>query len=159
MGKRINIFSLKLVKESAKIYNVDLDDKQITSPSSAVRIVNEVLDLENMPNEHFVILTLGTRNNILGVHTVHIGTLNEAIVHPRDIFQHALLTNANSIMCFHNHPSGDPSPSEADIVVTRRIVDAGRLLGIRVLDHVVIGRGQYHSLREKNGVRSGLREF
>lgn len=147
--KRVSIFSVKLVKESAKLYDIDSFSKSITSPFSAVSIINKVLDMENLPNEHFVILTLGTKNNILGCHTIHIGSLNVSIVHPREVFQQAILNNAASIICFHNHPSGNSSPSNEDFEVTKRLKDAGKILGIDVLDHIVIGRDEYTSLKEK----------
>lgn len=156
MGKRVNVFSVKLVKESSKVYDIDVDGKRITSPRSAVNVINEVFDMENMTKEHFIILALGTKMNILGAHIVHVGSVNAAIVHPREVFQLALLNNATSIMAFHNHPSGDSAPSNEDIIVTKRLRDAGQILGIELLDHIVVGHGEYTSLREKGGTRAGF---
>lgn len=154
--KRISFFSVKLVKESSKLYDIEQPVKSITSPSSAVTIINELLDMENMTKEHFILLTLGTKNNILGCHTIHIGSINAAIVHPREVFQQAILNNAAYIMCFHNHPSGNSKPSYEDIQVTKRLRESGKLLGIELLDHIVIGSGNYTSLRESNGMECGF---
>jgi DNA repair protein RadC len=146
MAKRINVFSVKLVKEKGGLYN--LDSKKINSPESAVEIVNEVLDLKHKPNEHFVVFTLTTKNEVAGVHTIHIGSLNASIVHPREVFQQAILNNAASIICFHNHPSSDVTPSKEDIEVTKRLKEAGKVLGIELLDHIIVGNG-FTSLKEK----------
>lgn len=145
--KRVNIFSVKLVKESGKLY--EIEGKRATSPSDAVDIVNAIFDLENLPKEHFVILCLSTKNAIVGAHVVHVGTVDSAIVNPRDVFQLALLNNATSIIAFHNHPSGDPTPSKEDKAITLRLKEAGKLLGIELLDHIVVGEGRYKSLREE----------
>lgn len=148
MGKRINIYSVTLVKESAKIY--DLDTAVIRGPQDARDVIVKVLDMENLPNEHFVMLSLNTKNKVVGVHTIFVGSLNSSIVHPREIFQRALLNNSASIVVFHNHPSGDPTPSREDIEVTKRLEQAGEIIGIEVLDHIIIGdEGRYTSLREK----------
>lgn len=148
MGKRINIYSVQLVKESAKVY--DLEGAVIRSPQDGRDIINRVLDMENLPNEHFVMMTLSTKNHVIGVHTIFIGSLNASIVHPREVFQRALLNNAASIIVAHNHPSGDPTPSKEDIEVTKRLGEAGKIMGIEVLDHLIIGDyGKYVSLKEK----------
>lgn len=146
MAKRINFFSVKLVKDKGGLY--DIESKRITSPDSAVRLVNEFLSLSELPKEHFIVFTLNTKNEVAGVHTIHIGSLNSSIVHPREVFQPAILNNAASIICFHNHPSGDTSPSYEDIEVTKRLSEAGELLGIEVLDHIIVGDG-FTSLKEK----------
>jgi DNA repair protein RadC len=99
--------------------------------------------------EHFVVLLLDTKNRVIAEETVSIGSLNASIVHPREVFKPALKRSAASIICAHNHPSGDPTPSREDLEVTARLVEAGRLLGIEVLDHVVIGDHRYISLKEK----------
>ena len=145
--KRVNIFSVKLVKESGKLY--EIEGKSATSPSDAVDIVNAVFDLENLPKEHFVILCLSTKNTVVGAHIVHIGTVNASMVSPRDVFQLAILNNASSIIAFHNHPSGNPTPSKEDKGITLRLKQAGELLGIELLDHIVVGNGRYKSLREE----------
>ena len=144
----INIYTLKQFKEKGARY--DLDNKVVRSPNDAYRIIEMVLDLEHEATEKFGILTLNTKNAIAGVHVLSIGSLNSAIVHPREVFKAAILNNAASLICFHNHPSGNPEPSQEDISLTRRLVEAGEILGIEVLDHIIIGdEGRFISLKEQ----------
>lgn len=98
--------------------------------------------------ECFAVLLLNIRNRVRGHHLVSIGSLNEAVVSPRETFRAAVIGAAYAVILMHNHPSGDPTPSGADITVTRRLVEAGRLLDIMVQDHVIVGYAQHHSLRE-----------
>lgn len=100
--------------------------------------------------EHFVVLHLDTRHHIRGFETVSIGSLNAAIAHPREVFKAAILANAASIICGHNHPSGDPSPSDDDREIHARLRKAGEILGIEVLDHIIVGDGSYCSLATGN---------
>lgn len=146
MGSRFNIYSLELVRDSAKVYEAE---RTIRSPEDAMLIGTEVLKLQNKTQEHFVILAMNTKNNVIGVHTVHIGSLNSSIVHPRDVYQRLLLNNAASFIAMHNHPSTNPSPSPEDIEVTKRLVEAGKIIGIECLDHIVIGGDRNVSLKEK----------
>ena len=95
------------------------------------------------------LITLDTKNNITGIFTVSTGSLNASIVHPREVFKRAVLQNAASIIICHNHPSGDPTPSQEDINTTKRIYDAGKILGIELLDHIIIGDNDYISLKER----------
>ena len=105
--------------------------------------------LRGKDKEHFWALALNTRNHLLRVVEVSIGSLNASIVHPRELFKDAVRVSAASLVVVHNHPSGDPTPSGADIQLTRRLIKAGDVLGIEVLDHVVIGDGGEHrSMRE-----------
>lgn len=105
--------------------------------------------LRYQQQEHFVCLFLNTKNQVLAESTIFIGSLNASIVHPREIFREAVKRHAASFACAHNHPSGDPTPSREDIAVTRRLVEAGQLMGIECLDHIIIGDGKYISLKEK----------
>ena len=97
--------------------------------------------------ECFAVLMLNVKRRIRGHHIVSIGSLTEAMAHPREVFRAAVIGAAHGIVLMHNHPSGDPEPSDADVRMTKRLVDAGRLLGIEVLDHVIIGHGRHSSLR------------
>src|SRR5262245_31653311 len=97
--------------------------------------------------ECFVTLMLNTRRRIKGHHLISIGTLDTILVHPREVFRAAVISGASAVVLMHNHPSGDPAPSEADIRMTRDLIRAGRLLKIDVLDHVIMGNGQDISLR------------
>jgi DNA repair protein RadC len=104
--------------------------------------------LQDEAAEVFGILCLSTKNRVIAYHEVSRGTLDATLVHPREVFKAALLANAAGIIAGHNHPSGDPTPSPDDIALTQRLVAAGTLLGIPVLDHVIIGDGRYVSLKE-----------
>ncbi|GJI58697.1 DNA repair protein RadC [Bacillus altitudinis] len=97
----------------------------------------------------FTCLYLNTKNQVLHKHTVFIGSLNSSIVHPREIFKEAFKRSAASFICVHNHPSGDPTPSREDIEVTQRLFECGKLIGIQLLDHLVIGDQKFVSLKEK----------
>jgi len=99
--------------------------------------------------EIFCCLHLSTKNRLISWEMVSMGSLNASIVHPRELFKGALLANAASVVVVHNHPSGDPTPSGADIQLTRRLAKAGDVLGIEVLDHVIFGEGEVLSLRDK----------
>lgn len=100
--------------------------------------------------EMFLLICLNTRNSINAVQVISIGSLSSSIVHPREVFKLAILNNSASVALLHNHPSGNPEPSRDDIEITRRLIDAGKLLGIKVLDHVIIADGAFLSLLEKN---------
>lgn len=119
----------------------------IRSPKDGADYVMEEMRVLNQ--EHFVVLFLSTKNQIIHKQTIFVGSLNASIVHPREIFREAVKRSAASIICVHNHPSGDPSPSQEDIHVTRRIVEAGKVMGIELLDHLIIGNHSFVSLKEK----------
>lgn len=105
--------------------------------------------LRGLDREHFWALALNTKNRLLRIFEVSVGSLNASIVHPRELFKHAVRVSAASVIAVHNHPSGDPTPSGADIQLTRRLVKAGDVLGIELLDHVIVGDGGGHvSMRE-----------
>ena len=106
-------------------------------------------DIRATNREHFVGFYLNSRNQVLRREVISIGSLNASIVHPREVYQPAIAVSAAGLILAHNHPSGDPTPSEEDLAITRRLVDAGRLLGIEVLDHVIVTREAYASFRER----------
>jgi DNA repair protein RadC len=99
--------------------------------------------------EHFVAVLLSSRNTVIGIETVSVGSLNASIVHPREVFKPAIVHSASAIALAHNHPSGNVTPSEEDLAITRRLRDAGRLLGIDLLDHVIVGHSSFASLKER----------
>ncbi|HLR03761.1 MAG TPA: DNA repair protein RadC [Virgibacillus sp.] len=119
----------------------------IRSPEDGADYVME--EMCGLNQEHFVVLFLNTKNQIIHRQTIFIGSLNASIVHPREIFREAVKRSCASIICAHNHPSGDPTPSQEDINVTRRLVESGKMIGIEVLDHLVIGDRKFVSLKEK----------
>lgn len=99
--------------------------------------------------EHFYVVLLNTKNHVITAPLISVGTLSESLVHPRELFKEAVNHSASSVILVHNHPSGDPSPSREDILLTKRIAEGGKLLDIQVLDHVIIGDNTYISLREQ----------
>ena len=106
--------------------------------------------LGGVDREHFVVCMLDQKNHVIGIHTVSMGSLTASIVHPREVFKAAILANAATILCGHNHPSGDPQPSQADRAITHRLADAGKLLGVNVVDHIIIGgAGKYFSFADE----------
>lgn len=119
----------------------------IRSPEDVSKLVME--EMRHLTQEHFVCLFLNTKNQVIAQHTIFIGSLNSSIVHPREVFKEAIRRSSASIICLHNHPSGDPTPSKEDIEVTKRLISVGQIVGIDVLDHVIIGDGRFCSLREK----------
>lgn len=122
----------------------------IRSPEDGAKYVME--DMRFLSQEHFVCLYLNTKNQVIHRQTIFIGSLNASIVHPREVYKEAFRRSAASIICVHNHPSGDPTPSREDIEVTKRLVECGRIIGIELLDHLIIGEHKYVSLKEKGYV-------
>ena len=120
-------------------------NNRFTTPAQVFEMFRGLYD---ETKEHFVTLHLDGKNRVLCKETVSIGSLNQSVVHPREVFKTALLSNAASILLIHNHPTGDPEPSNEDRAITRRLVEAGVLLGIHVLDHIIIGDGTYRSFVE-----------
>lgn len=150
MAIRINRYSVQLVRESAACY--ELDSKQIREPNDAAQVIHSLIDVESLVKEHFGILTLDSKNVVIGFHILHIGTLNSAAVDQRSIFQAAILNNAAAIILFHNHPSGDCTPSPEDLRLSRRTAEAAYLMGFEMHDHFIVGPGNKSlSIREHGG--------
>ena len=124
-----------LVKEG----RIPCYNQQIRSSADASTFLHTYL--ADVDREHFVIILLNQKNRIIGVNTVSIGSLTASIVHPREVYKSAILSNAASIICGHNHPSTDCQPSREDRALTMRLAECGKLLGIPLLDHVIIGCG------------------
>jgi len=118
----------------------------IRSPKDAADLVSE--RLRYLQKEHFVCLFLNTKNCVVGQETLSMGSLNASIVHPREVFRAAIQRSSAAIICVHNHPSGDPTPSPDDIDLTERLTEAGSIIGIEVLDHIIIGDQKFISLKE-----------
>ena len=125
----------------------DDDKPTIRCPADAANLVMEQLRYQD--REHLVALFLDIRNRVIGQKTVSVGSLHANIVHPREVFKDAIARSAAAIIVAHNHPSGDPSPSEEDCNVTARLKEAGSLIGIQLLDHIIIGAGKFLSLKER----------
>ena len=142
--KLIDIVKIKLCKEGSVLY----EPRKISSPGDAVSLCGRFLD--NLDREQMIAISLDTKNQPTNVSVVSIGTLNVSLCHPREIFKVAILSNANSIIISHNHPSGDTSPSHEDIQITERLSEVGKLMGIPLIDHIIMGEdGTYCSFKEE----------
>ena len=130
---------------------VDEPKRKIKSPADVHSLLYP--RMREKKRENFTALYLDTKNQVLREEVISIGSLNASIVHPREVFKSALLESSASVILAHNHPSGDPSPSREDIAVTENLVEGGKLLGIDVLDHVIIGEGRYVSLKDEGFIR------
>ena len=108
-----------------------------------------IKEIGDEASEVVLVVVLNMKNEINAIHRVFTGSLNTSVAHPREIFRTAIINNGARIMLFHNHPSGNTEPSEADIAFTRRIIDCGEMLGIEVMDHIIIADNEYLSLREQ----------
>jgi len=142
---------LLIVRELARRWNVPPDTAAppVTSPREALL---QLQDLRSSPKECFSVLYLNTRNQPIGNERVALGGLNVAALQPRDVFGPALTLGAAAVILAHNHPSGDPTPSPEDLAVTRHLQEAGRLLGVEVLDHLVVCTERFRSLRESGAL-------
>ena len=141
-AKRVDIVSVKLVKEGSIRYK----GRTIHRPDDGYALMKEFLD--RLDREHFLVVSLDTKNQPVSVNVCHIGSLNANLVHPREVLKVAILSNAAAVMVGHNHPSGNTEPSREDIEVTKRLREACELMGIHLLDHLIIGDETYLSLRE-----------
>ena len=125
----------------------DLVPFDIKNPEAVVKAIRT--SVKDKAKEHFKLILLNTRNRIIGLSTISIGTLTTSLVHPREVFKDAIVHSAASVVLAHNHPSGDPEPSEDDLKITKKLVESGKILGIEVIDHIIIGKNNFHSFREK----------
>ncbi|CCC57860.1 RadC family protein [Caloramator australicus] len=121
---------------------------KITSPKDVFNLIGE--DMRYLKREFLRVIFLNTKNIVIDIKDISIGSLNSSIVHPREVFSEAIRRSSSSIIICHNHPSGDPEPSMEDINITKRLFEVGKLVGIELLDHIIIGDGCYISLKEKN---------
>ena len=145
-GYKTNIKNL----ESVKKYSEEKIKQGLTLDSSdnIFNYLNERIGKEE--KEYFVVMFFDTRNNLI-VDDVSVGTLNASLVHPREVFNRAIEKHASHIIVAHNHPSGDTEPSDSDIETTKRLIEAGKIIGITVVDHIIVSRNGYVSLRNRIG--------
>ena len=149
-----NLSGVGRVKALQIIAAIELS-KRIITKTTAVEILkpqdiwNELKEYRSKSKEYFIAFYLDVRNNVISKEIVSIGTLNASLVHPREVFEPAVRNLAAQIILSHNHPSGDPSPSEEDLKLTRQLIDAGKILGIEIIDHVILTKNNYTSLKEK----------
>lgn len=138
---------LAIAELSKRISTLKIDKIKITSPNDAAIVMME--ELRYCKKEYFKIIILDTKNNIIKVPQISEGSLNSSIVHPREVFIEAIKSSSSSIILVHNHPSGEVGPSHEDIVLTNRLVECGKIIGIKVIDHIIIGDGVFFSFKEE----------
>lgn len=145
-----NIFGLKLFQAVSERYQKGkiLNKKPLDSSRAVVDYLREKLGKEK--KEYFVVLSLDSRNNLIKISDVSVGILDSNLVHPREVFQEAILFHAAQVILAHNHPSGDLEPSEEDLAITKRLVKAGKILGIEVIDHIIVTINDFLSFKQKN---------
>lgn len=144
----LETWTVKLVRER---HADGIEAPKVRGPEDAARLLWSMF--EDADREMFVALYLDSQHVVRGVHVVSVGTLDASVVHPREVFKPAILANAAAVIVAHNHPSGDPTPSAEDRAVTKQLVEAGRILGIPVLDHLVVGaKPRFRSLVEQGAV-------
>jgi len=144
-AKRVEIVKVCLVRESSFPYA----ERKIRGPFDAYALLKNFI--EDMDRECFIMACLNTKHEPTAIHVISIGSLNATIVHPREVFKAAILSNSSAIILAHNHPSGDPEPSREDREVFEKLKKAGEILRIEVLDYIIVGYGRYASLVEREG--------
>ena len=146
-AKRVDIVSIKMVKEASVLYQ----NRNIGSPIDAAEIVRGFLEDED--REKVIVVYLNIKKEPNAIHTLSIGSLNASIVHPREVMKGAILSNAHSMIIAHNHPSSStekPCPSDEDCKITQRLKEAGKIMGIELMDHIIIGgSGNYYSFKQE----------
>ncbi|MFL0195767.1 DNA repair protein RadC [Clostridium sp. WILCCON 0269] len=145
-AKAAKILAVVEMSKRFKSYR-DGDNYKIRNPKDAAMLVME--EMRGLKQEYLKVVMLNTKNVVIEIKNVFMGSLNSSIIHPREIFYYAIKKNSASIIVCHNHPSGDPSPSDEDVNVTFRLKKCGEILGIQLVDHIIIGGGIFISLREK----------
>ncbi|ARC85581.1 DNA repair RadC family protein [Clostridium argentinense CDC 2741] len=145
-AKAAQLIALSEISKRFKAFKSG-DEYRITSAKSAAEYVME--DMRYLKKEYLKLIMLNSKNVVISVKHISVGSLNSSIVHPREVFLEAIKNSSASIIICHNHPSGDPTPSKEDINITNRLKQCGKILGIEVLDHIIIGNGIYVSLKER----------
>lgn len=141
--------SIKAAFELGRRMALSTQQKEVVkSPEDVKNIVME--DMRYFDREYFRVLYLDRKNGIIFMEDISVGGLHSAVVHPREVFKNAVKMSAAAVILVHNHPSGDPAPSKEDIEITQRLIEAGRILGIEVLDHIIVGENRYCSLKAEH---------
>ncbi|MEN6314063.1 MAG: DNA repair protein RadC [Clostridiaceae bacterium] len=147
---KVKALQIKAVMELSKRVSASLINNNKVTIKSPVEVSMLLMEeMRHLKKEIFKIILLNTKNHIIKYLNVSVGSLNSSIVHPREVFSEAVKAGCSGMLLAHNHPSGDPEPSREDIETTQRLVNAGNILGIKVLDHVIIGDGRYISFKEQ----------
>jgi len=158
MNYHIPIIKLSMVKDRTLTANTN-PRRSITQSTQAASICRAMIG--ECDREQFICLHLDAKHHIIAVETIATGSLTMALVHPREVFKAAILSNSAAIIVAHNHPSGNPEPSEEDFTLTRRLVEAGKILGVPILDHIVIGEetsepNRYYSFADEGVLTLGI---
>jgi len=140
---------MRIILREEKIEYKNRSIMPVKSPAQAIDAAKE---LKNMEQECCCVLNLSSKNNLISSEIVTLGLLNSCLMHPREIFKQAIIKNASAIVLLHNHPSGDPTPSKEDIKITKNMIEAGKIIGIDVLDHIIVGN-TFLSMREEGVVQ------
>lgn len=147
IGKVKAIELIAAIELGRRVYlEKNINEIKIKDSIDIYKIFNNILKYKQQ--EHFYALYLDSKNKIIEKKLLFVGTINKSVAHPREIFKNAYLTSASFIICVHNHPSGDPTPSKEDIVFTNNLIEIGKLNNIPVLDHIIIGKNSYYSFFE-----------
>ena len=144
--KRIEIVRLKMCREDSILYS----PRKVSSPEDAVGLVRSIIGESD--REMFLVITLDTKNQFNAVDICSIGSVNASIVHPREVFKLAIISNASGILIAHNHPSGITKPSKEDERITERIKEAANIIGIPIVDHLIVGVDSYYSFKENGNL-------
>jgi len=128
---------------------LEVNDTNLPVINNAKDAVAQLSDMRDLKKEHFMALYLNAKNQLVHKETISMGTLNANLVHPREVFEPALKYSAAQIIAAHNHPSGDPKPSEDDLEVTKRLTEAGKMMGIEIMDHVIVSKNSHFSFKEE----------
>lgn len=150
--KGIGIAKAAQIKAAFELANrkdleIDMSPFTVNSPQTLVKAIRATI--QDKAKEHFKLVLLNTRNRVIGIVPISVGTLNASLVHPREVFKEAIHGNAASVILVHNHPSNDPEPSDEDIQLTRRMIKVGHIMGIEVLDHIIITKNNFLSLKAR----------
>ena len=128
---------------------LDVNDTNLPTIGDVKDALAQLTDLRNLKKEHFVALYINARNKLIHKELISVGTLTTNLVHPREVFEPAMVRASTEIIVAHNHPSGDPEPSSADLEITKRLIEAGKILGIKILNHLIITKESYFSFKDK----------
>jgi len=140
---------MAVIELGKRMHDLDRESKEkFNSPMAVYDYFKSQLRFERI--EKFCTATVNTKNELLSTRTISVGTINASLVHPREVFSHAVKEQAHGIVLVHNHPSGNPDPSNEDRLLTKRLCEAGRLIGIHVLDHIIVGDNRYYSFKEND---------
>ncbi len=153
LNKLKSVEGIGLAKASQIIAAIEFSKRFLLKEGIKIRhaedIVKLVEELKNKKQEYFLTFTLDGANNLIQKRTVFIGTLNQSLVHPREVFADAITDRAAGIIFVHNHPSGNVEPSKEDISITKKLIEAGKIIGINVIDHIIVGKSEFYSFKER----------